>query len=266
MKDLILGFKLLRYGYKLKTNVMMLILFTAIGFVIELSSHGTNILGGFYFMLTGMFAYQMIIYMNASDYVQSSVMKRKLEVGMPVIVSTVVYLVLFTILVAEKYILIRIVFRRISENYQDTLFMIIFILFGAMIFCGVCYKYFVASFIVFMLVIITCMSTISSWLCHHHISEVISLGLVKTCCPWICGHPFGWCYRVFDQFTSLQKTVVRVCNERTQQEHEVNENTTKLNKIDGTEPVADCAGLPKRGRSQQKICNRLYCYYQVSGI
>ena len=76
MKDLILGFKLLRYGYKLKTNVMMLILFTAIGFVFELSSHGTNILGGFYFMLTGMFAYQMIIYMNASDYVQSSVMKR----------------------------------------------------------------------------------------------------------------------------------------------------------------------------------------------
>lgn len=178
MKDLILGFKLLRYGYKLKTNVMMLILFTAIGFVVELSSHGTNILGGFYFMLTGMFAYQMIIYMNASDYVQSSVMKRKLEVGMPVIVSTVVYLVLFTILVAEKYILIR-MYPENTENYQDTLFMIIFILFGAMIFCGVRYKYFVASFIVFMLVIISCMSTISSWLCHHHISEVISLGLVK---------------------------------------------------------------------------------------
>ena len=163
MKDLILGFKLLRYGYKLKTNVMMLILFTAIGFVFELSSHGTNILGGFYFMLTGMFAYQMIIYMNASDYVQSSVMKRKLEVGMPVIVSTVVYLVLFTILVAEKYILIR-MYPENTENYQDTLFMIIFILFGAMIFCGVCYKYFVA---------------LNSWLYHHHISEVISLGIVK---------------------------------------------------------------------------------------
>lgn len=172
MKDLILGFKLLRYGYKLKTNVMMLGLFTAIGLLIEISSHGTNILGGFYFMLTGMFAYQMIIYMNASDYVQSSVMKRKLEVGMPVIVSTVVYLVLFTILVVEKYILIR-MYPENTENYLDTLFMIIFILFGAMIFCGVCYKYFVASFIVFMLVIMTCMSTIS------HISDVISLGLVK---------------------------------------------------------------------------------------
>ena len=165
MKDLILGFKLLRYGYKLKTNVMMLILFTAIGFVVELSSHGTNMLGGFYFMLTGMFAYQMIIYMNASDYVQSSAMKRKLEVGMPVIVSTVVYLVMLTILIAEKYILIR-MFPENTENYQDTLFMIICILFGAMIFCGVCYKYFVASFIVFMLVIITCMSIVSSWLCH----------------------------------------------------------------------------------------------------
>lgn len=178
MKDLILGFKLLRYGYRLKTNVMMLGLFTAIGLLIEISSHGTNILGGFYFMLTGMFAYQMIIYMNASDYVQSSAMKRKLEVGMPVIVSTVVYLVMLTILIAEKYILIR-MFPENTENYQDTLFMIICILFGAMIFCGVCYKYFVASFIVFMLVIITCMSIVSSWLCHHHISEVISLGIVK---------------------------------------------------------------------------------------
>lgn len=97
---------------------------------------------------------------------------------MPVIVSTVVYLVMLTILIAEKYILIR-MFPENTENYQDTLFMIICILFGAMIFCGVCYKYFVASFIVFMLVIITCMSIVSSWLCHHHISEVISLGIVK---------------------------------------------------------------------------------------
>ena len=129
-------------------------------------------------MLTGMFAYQMIVYMNASDYVQSSAMKRKLEVGMPVIVSTVVYLVMLTILIAEKHILIR-MYPENTENYQDTLFMIICILFGAMIFCGVCYKYFVASFIVFMLVIITCMSIVSSWLCHHHISEVISLGIVK---------------------------------------------------------------------------------------
>ncbi|MFR5028129.1 MAG: hypothetical protein ACLTDF_04570 [Coprococcus sp.] len=94
------------------------------------------------------------------------------------IVSTVVYLVMLTILIAEKYILIR-MYPENTENYQDTLFMIICILFGAMIFCGVCYKYFVASFIVFMLVIITCMSIVSSWLCHHHISEVISLGLVK---------------------------------------------------------------------------------------
>ena len=258
MKDLILGFKLLRYGYKLKTNVMMLILFTAIGFVIELSSHGTNILGGFYFMLTGMFAYQMIIYMNASDYVQSSVMKRKLEVGMPVIVSTVVYLVLFTILVAEKYILIR-MYPENTENYQDTLFMIIFILRCMLqIFCGKLYCVYVGDNNLhvdnqFLAVSPSYIRGYKPWAC-------------KTCCPWICGHPFGWCYRVFDQFTSLQKTVVRVCNERTQQEHEVNENTTKLNKIDGTEPVADCAGLPKRGRSQQKICNRLYCYYQVSGI
>ncbi len=178
MKDLILGFKLLRYGYKLKTNVMMLGLFVAIGFLTEIASHGTNMIGGFYFMLTGMFAYQMIIYMNASDYVQSSAMKRKLEVGMPVVVSTVVYLVMLTILVVEKYILIR-MYPENAEQYQDTLFMIILILFGAMIFCGVCYKYFVASFIVFMVLIMTCMSTVNSWLYDHHISEIVSSAFAK---------------------------------------------------------------------------------------
>lgn len=178
MKDLVLGFKLLRYGYKLKTNVMMLGLFTAIGLLTEISSHGTNMIGGFYFMLTGMFAYQMIIYMNASDYVQSSAMKRKLEVGMPVIVSTVVYLVMLTILVAEKYILIR-MYPENTAQYQDTLFMIIMILFGAMIFCGVCYKYFVASFIVFMVLMMTCMSTANYWLVDHHISEYVSSAFVK---------------------------------------------------------------------------------------
>ena len=95
----------------------MLILFTAIGFAVELSSHGTNMLGGFYFMLTGMFAYQMIIYMNASDYVQSSAMKRKLEVGMPVIVSTVVYLVHFhNTCCGEIY-----TYQNVSGEYRKTI-------------------------------------------------------------------------------------------------------------------------------------------------
>ena len=66
-----------------------------------------------------------------------------------------------------------------TAQYQDTLFMIIMILFGAMIFCGVCYKYFVASFIVFMVLIMTCMSTANYWLADHHISEYVSSAFVK---------------------------------------------------------------------------------------
>ena len=178
MKDLKLGFKLIRYGYKLKTNIMMLILFTAIGCMVEISSHGTNMLGGFYFMLTGMFAYQMIIYMNASDYVQSSVMKRKLETGLPAFVSTIVYIVLFTLLLVEKYILIR-MYPGNTEKYLDALFMIVLLLFGAMIFCGACYKYFVASFIVFMLVVMFGVNTLNSWLYDHHIFMFKSAGLLK---------------------------------------------------------------------------------------
>lgn len=178
MKDLILGFKLLKYGYKLKTNIMMLALFTLIGLAVEISSQGTNMLGGFYFMLTGMFTYQLIIVTNVSDYVQTSAMKRKLETGLPAFVSTVVYLLLMTVLVVEKYILVR-MYPDKADRYLDVFFMIICILFAAMLFCGVCYKYFFASFLVFMFLVVFGISEFNIWLASHHISDVVNVDIGK---------------------------------------------------------------------------------------
>lgn len=176
MKDLILGFKLLKYGYKIRTNIMMLVLFTLIGLITEISSKGTEMLGGFYFMLIGMFTYQMIIFMNVSDYVQTSAMKRKLSTGVPAFVSTLVYLLLMTVLVVEKYVLIR-MYPNMKDQYLDVLCMIIVLLFFTMIFCGVCYKYFFVSFIVFMVVVVFGIAEFNTWIGMKHITDVMNVNL-----------------------------------------------------------------------------------------
>lgn len=178
MKDLILEFKLLKYGYKAKANILMILLFTGIGFAVEISSKGTDVIGGFYFMLIGMIIYQMILYMNVSDYVQTSAMKWKFSAGLPAFVSTIVYLVLLTILVVEKYVLIQKYPER-TDRYLDILCMIIVLLFGVMIFCGICYKYFVVSFVVFMALVLSANVKFGTWLDMHHISSVMHIGLAK---------------------------------------------------------------------------------------
>ena len=71
LKDIKLGFKLLRYGYKLKLNVIMFVFFAVIGIASDIMSKGTSIIGGVYFMMCGMFTFQLIMSMDVSDGKQS---------------------------------------------------------------------------------------------------------------------------------------------------------------------------------------------------
>ena len=59
LKDIKLGFKLLRYGYKLKLNVIMLVFFAVFGIASDIMSKGTTIIGGIYFMMSGMFTFHI---------------------------------------------------------------------------------------------------------------------------------------------------------------------------------------------------------------
>ena len=67
LKDIKLGFKLLRYGYKLKLNVIMLVFLTVIGIASDIMSKGTTIIGGIYFMMSGMFTFQLIMSKSTSS-------------------------------------------------------------------------------------------------------------------------------------------------------------------------------------------------------
>ena len=101
LKDIKLGFKLLRYGYKLKLNVIMFVFFAVIGIASDIMSKGTSIIGGVYFMMCGMFTFQLIMSMDVSELIQSTSLKKKLQIYIPVMSSTVINLVVFTFLQAS---------------------------------------------------------------------------------------------------------------------------------------------------------------------
>ena len=149
LKDIILGFKLVKYGYKLKENIFMLVIFTAIGLFVEIQSKGTSIIGGLYFMLVGMFTYQLIMSVDVSEYIQTSAMKRKLQLTIPVITSTALYLFIFTFIIIEKCILINMYPENqkmlIMSLVQLELFMLIVFAFSS-----ICYKYFLLGFLLFI--------------------------------------------------------------------------------------------------------------------
>ena len=77
LKDIKLGFKLLKYGYRLKLNVIMLVFFAIFGIASEIFSKGTSIIGGVYFMMSGMFTFQLIMSMDVSELIQSTSLKKK---------------------------------------------------------------------------------------------------------------------------------------------------------------------------------------------
>ena len=183
LKDLKMGFQLMKYGYKIKMNVIMMVVILAFGIVAEISSKGTSFLGGFYLMMTGMFAYQLILSMDISEMVQSSAAKRKLQVGLPVVASTVVYLASYTFLLVERVILIH-QNPQSREELLYTLFTILLIMITVYIFSSICYKYFVAGFILFLILfigvdtgaVILWNNGIGAWLCQIGLGWLAVLG------------------------------------------------------------------------------------------
>lgn len=178
-----MGFQLMKYGYKIKMNVIMMVVILALGIVAEISSKGTSFLGGFYLMMTGMFAYQLIMSMDISEMVQSSAAKRKLQVGLPVVASTVVYLASYTFLLVERVILIY-QNPQSKEELLYTLFTILLIMITVYIFSSICYKYFVAGFILFLILfiavdtgaVILWNNGIGAWLCQIGLGWLAVLG------------------------------------------------------------------------------------------
>ena len=176
LKDIKLGFKLLKYGYKLKLNIFMLAFFSIFGIVSDIMSKGTSIIGGIYIMMCGMFTFQLIMSMDVSEFIQSTSLKKKLQIYIPVLSSTVINLVVFTFLVIERVILIQ---NSVADEKQliFTLFTLDVVLLAVYLYTSICYKYFVFGFIVFMVLFMSIFTVLSGVAFVPVSNAVFKLGL-----------------------------------------------------------------------------------------
>ena len=176
LKDIKLGFKLLKYGYKLKLNIFMLAFFSIFGIVSDIMSKGTSIIGGIYIMMCGMFTFQLIMSMDVSEFIQSTSLKKKLQIYIPVLSSTVINLVVFTFLVIERVILIQ---NSVADEKQliFTLFTLDVVLLSVYLYTSICYKYFVFGFIVFMVLFMSIFTVLSGVAFVPVSNAVFKLGL-----------------------------------------------------------------------------------------
>ena len=177
LKDIKLGFKLLRYGYKLKLNVIMLVFFAVFGIASDIMSKGTTIIGGIYFMMSGMFTFQLIMSIGLCQSLSSPHhCKKKLQIYIPVMSSTVINLVIFTFLVVERVILIQ---YGVADKTQliYTLFTLDVALLIVYLYTSICYKYFVLGFIVFMVLFMGVFTVLSGAAFVPVSNAVFKLGL-----------------------------------------------------------------------------------------
>jgi hypothetical protein len=143
-----LGIKLWKYASCAKSQVVCAILFFLLGVMVEIGDQGTGVIGGYYIVLSSVFITQLIVSVDFSTMVQASPYKKKLQTSIPVLVSTPVMLVTYTLLVLfDLYF-----FQAATEDesrleIKSGLLVIGVLLCLTSIYMGICYKYFLASMV-----------------------------------------------------------------------------------------------------------------------
>jgi len=157
MNDLIKAVKLIKYGFRFNLNIVILLLFLVLGFVVEIGSEGSSYIGGFYIVLCGMYMFQFVMSLNMSDMIASSGFSRKTQLKIPCVLNGFATLVLYTALVIIKSI-------NIARNPESetimvvSLLMVIILEFTICIYAAVVYKYFVVTVIIYTIMIVIIMT------------------------------------------------------------------------------------------------------------
>jgi hypothetical protein len=144
------------------------ILFLAIGLLVEITSHGTNMIGGFYMVLPGLFIPQLILSVGNSIVVQTSPQRKKLETMVPVVCGLLFSLFTYTI-----YVLMQAYFRYFRAGASEignmglsgsgSMLLVAILLFFMEIYMGIVYKLFVLGMVVFIPAISFTVSTVGDY-------------------------------------------------------------------------------------------------------
>lgn len=148
INDMKLGIRLLRYGYGIKMNLVLLIVCVAadvLFFALELAGITTP-LDGYLLLACAMVPVQILFSLNVVDIVLASPVRKKLQTSVPAVMSLCATLAAYLIIVLKKAVIVLIH----PDKTAQSAVMLSFLAFLAaviMVFTGVLYKSF-AAFVV----------------------------------------------------------------------------------------------------------------------
>ncbi len=162
MKDFVKYIKMMRYALQFKMIIILSALFFVFGIIFEIAGMGATdssySLPALYLALTGMYFYQMVFSCTVSKMVQSSPMKKKLQVTGPILITFISSLIVFAVYVALR--LIKITPEFLYDNnitypraYSTIPFMAVW-LFIFFVYMAFSYRSFILSMVFIFLTII----------------------------------------------------------------------------------------------------------------
>ena len=160
MKSFIKCFKLFKYSAQLKNSLFFMFIIGTVGFFLEFSaSKDHSFIGGFYIFLFPVMIGQMLMTISLSGLVQSSYLKKRLQTLFPHIITFPITGLSLFIVIMHRAFMIRNGVPGVSdaENYSAQsvyIFGLGVLIFFSLIYFAVCYKFFVASLIVFFCIMI----------------------------------------------------------------------------------------------------------------
>ena len=107
MKDLLLGFKLVRFGAKYKMFVVTSIIYFAIGFIFEVGNKGASSIGYIYLQIVSGMLTASALSIESADFFLASPKMKKLQTVVPAFMFFVLNTIAFILVVAVKFMYIE---------------------------------------------------------------------------------------------------------------------------------------------------------------
>ncbi len=207
MNTFIKCLKLIKYGTQVKTQLIFMAIFAAIGIFFEFFSDSNTMLGGFYIFLLPVILGQLLTTLSISGLVQSSPLKKKLQTVFPYMVSTPFMALSLLIIIAHRAFMLHTGVEGMTdaENYtmQSAYVMQLGIMiFLALIYFAFAYKFFLVAMIVFVLFTVPSISILSNpfFGAYYFIGQNFTVSVIVAISLFIIGNILsfiftGLCYK-----------------------------------------------------------------------
>ena len=178
MKDLLMGFKLIRYGSKYKMFLTTAVIYFGIGILLEITSGGSGSMGFIYLQIVSGMLIASALSIESADFFLASPKMKKLQTSVPAFMYFVFFTIAFLIAVAIKLYYIS---KGLDVDVAARSILLGSI-FGVitMVYYAVSYKLMLVATVIFIIVAIPLMITLMSSSLLDRLGLTFSLGFVPT--------------------------------------------------------------------------------------